>query len=49
MFPALLLWAVGAMAAGAAAGKGAQVLADRKVSDTEKLKADTNQYLDRRG
>lgn len=49
MLPALLLWAVGAMAAGAAAGKGAKVLADRKVSDTEKLKADTKQYLDRRG
>ncbi|MBX9802501.1 MAG: hypothetical protein K2Y04_07005 [Caulobacteraceae bacterium] len=49
MLPPLILWAVGALVTGAAAGKGAQVLADRKVSDTEKLQADTNQYLDRRG
>lgn len=47
-FP-LLLWAFAAMAAGAAAGKGAQIVGDGKANDAEKLQSETNDYLSRRG
>lgn len=47
-FPILIAWALGAMATGAAAGKGAQMYGNAKLEEAEKLKEETETYLRKR-
>lgn len=44
-FPILIVWALGAMAAGAAAGKGAQMVGDGKADEAKRLVERTEAYL----
>ncbi|MFN4092172.1 MAG: hypothetical protein ACK4FG_04680 [Brevundimonas sp.] len=44
-FPILIVWALGALAAGGAAGKGAQLVGDGKAADAKRVIKQTEAYL----
>lgn len=46
--PLLLIWVVGAMAAGAAAGKGAEAIGNGKLDEARQLEAEAQKYVDKR-